>query len=128
MIIRKALCLVAAAAAIAAAAGVGVVALAFALYALVEPRLGSAGAGAVVAAAAAALMLILGLIAALQLRAPKRKQAEPDLLQRVIGMARDKPVIVAAAALAAGFFVVKNPQALVAIALALLEPKGGKKA
>ena len=128
MIVRKALCLVAAAAAMAAAAAVGVVALAFCLYALVEPRLGSAGAGAVVAGTAAVLMLIVGLIAALQLRAPKRKQPEPDLLQRVIGMARDKPVIAAAAAIAAGVFVVKNPQALVAIALALLEPKGGKKA
>ena len=128
MIVRKAICLVVAAAAIAAAAGVAVVALAFALYALVEPSLGSAGAAGVVAGAAALLILAVGLIALLMVRPPKRKQPEPDLLQRVIGIARDKPVIAAAAALAAGFFVVKNPQALMAIALALLEPKGGKKA
>ena len=122
--IRKALLIIAAAAAVAAAAGVLVVALAFTLYAVLRDVIGPAGASASVAGAAALLMLILALIVAGKAGAFRR---EPTIGEKAAAFVKEKPLTAAAAALAAGVFAVRNPKALMALALAFLEPKGGRR-
>ena len=118
----KILQLFAAAGAALAAAGVLVVALAFALYALMRDsaNLSAAAAAAVVAGAVAAVFLIL--FAALAIKA-RSKPKEPPVVERLKTIVRERPIMAAGAALAAGVFAVKNPKAILPLILAFLEPK-----
>lgn len=122
--IRKALLAAAAAGAALAAAGVFIVALAYALFAAVLPALGPAGAAAVVAGAAALLLLLAMLILAIKAGVGRR---EPSLGEKLVQFAREKPLVAAAAALAASVFAVRNPSALMGMALAFLEGRSDKK-
>ena len=128
---EKTLMTLAAAAAIAAAAGVAVVAAAFALYALLTPWLGNAGAAALVAACAALLVLLCGLVAAAKAKSRHTSHqkafadAEPDLglVWKIVDMAKQRPLIAAAAALAAGIFAMRNPAMIAALVQAFLAGK-----
>ena len=91
------LLVIAAAAALAAAAAVGVVAAACALYAFLAQYVTPALDYAILTGAVALIFLIVGLVAA------------------------------AAAGLVAAFFATRNPKMLMALVLAFLEPKGGKR-
>jgi hypothetical protein len=131
LIFEKTLMTLAAAAAIAAAAGVAVVAAAFALFALLTPHLGAAGAAALVAACAALLVALAGLVAAAKAKS-RRGQAQSDfadsgdmhgLLARVMEMAKQRPLIAAAAAMAAGVFALRNPALIAVVIKAFLDPK-----
>ena len=124
MIVKKILLLMAAAGAFLAAGVAIVVALALALYALIEPLIGPAGAAASVAGVAALLLILTGLSAAGVLRIGRR---EPSMAERVAEMIRDKPLSALAAAAAAGFFAMRNPQVLAELLKILLEPKKGKR-
>lgn len=118
----------AAAGAAASAAGVVVVALAFALYALAKDYVGAAGASAITALVFA---VVMGLGAALMSSRAKGGKAKPKkgrqtdhagprtLLERAMDTARERPVIAAAGALAAGLLALRNP-ALVATAIGLI--------
>lgn len=121
--IKKALLTAAAAGAALAAGGVFVVALAYALFALVRPGLGPAGAAAVVAGAAALLLVIFMLVLAIKAGLRRR---EPSLGEKAVQFAREKPLVAAAAALAAGIFAIRNPSALMAVVLAFLEGRSDK--
>ena len=130
MIFEKLLMTLAAAAAIAATAGVAVVAAAFALYALLEPSLGPAGAAAAVAAGAALLIALAGLIAAAKAKSRPSNQgfggaqsADLSLIWKVVDMAKQRPLIAASIALAAGVFVLRNPSMVAAVIKAMLEPR-----
>lgn len=112
MILRKALSLVAAISAMAAAAAVCVVAAAFALYALLREALTPAGAAAVVALLAAALAAIIALVAVLKIRFKPKKREEESLTGRLIELARERPIIAAGAAAAAGLVILRNPGVL----------------
>ena len=115
-----------AASVLAVSAGVLVVAAAYALFALVREPLGSAGAAAVVVLAAAVLMAVVGMTFALLAKPPKRPKAgaEPDSLQKLIAMAKDRPIISVGALIAAATLAIRNP-ALVAIVVKMfLDPKG----
>jgi hypothetical protein len=111
-------------AAMASAAAVVVVAAAFALYALVREPLGAAGAAAVVVLAAALLIGLLGLIMALLARSPKPKPGrKPDQtpLDRIIEMARERPIVSVGAILGAAVVAMRNPAVLALVVKAVLD-------
>lgn len=110
--------------AVAAATATSVVAAAFALFAVLEEPLGRAGASAVVALAFAVIAGLLGLI--LHLSANHREDHKPEehggLTERLIDMAREKPLLSAGAAVAAGLIALRNP-ALVGVILSAVMKK-----
>lgn len=117
--IKSALTLAAAFAAMAAAAGVCVVALAYALYAVAREYLSAAGASAVVAGVAALLIVALAILV-LRKANPKslRKAAgseEPTLASRLIELARERPLVAGAGAVAAALVIARNPRLVTTI-------------
>jgi hypothetical protein len=125
----RALMAVAAAAAIAAAAAVSVAAAAFALYAAMTPLVGPAWAAAIVAAVAAVLVLIAGLVARSRADGDHRRHdAGPDasMVQRLVEMARDHPMIATGVALGAGVYALRNPKLVAAVVAAFMEGRNSK--
>jgi len=121
LIVRKALALVAAIAAMAAAAAVCVVAAAFALYALVRIWLGPAAGAAAVAIVAALLALVLAVVAFRKVQPGRRRRSDDEsMAARLIELARDKPIIAAGAAVAAGLILVRNPGVVGAVVSAAM--------
>lgn len=123
MILKKALSLIAAVAAMAAAAAVCVVAAAFALYALARYYLGPAGAAAVIAVVAAVLAVVLALVLLRKIKGPsgrRRRDEEQSFANRLIDLAREKPIIAAGAAAAAGLVLLRNPGVVSALATTML--------
>ena len=115
-------------AALSAAAAVVVVALAFALYAALAPAWGPALAGAGVAGAAALLILIGGLVALSVAKGPRKPlDAKPDLPTRLIDLARDKPMVAAAALVAAGLVAVRSPQVTATVISSFLASRAAAK-
>jgi O-antigen ligase len=112
------------AAILAVAAGVMVAAAAFALYALVRAPLGAAGAAGVVALAAAILIGIVGLIFALLANGPKRPPAaeDQDLLQRLIALAKERPIISTGALIGFVTLAIRNPALIAIVVKAFLDP------
>ena len=125
MILKRLFALAAAVAAVAAAVVVCIVAAAFALYALARLWLTSAGAGAVVALAFAA-------VAAAVAYAATRKVPPPDaaedvsLVERLVEMAKARPLIAAGAAAALVTVLVRNPSVLTAIVGAVMSGTAAK--
>jgi hypothetical protein len=112
LILKTALRLTAAIASMAAAAAVCVIAAAFALYAVARDPLGPAGAAAVVAVTAAVLVGLIAL-ALLWRAAPKPvKREDLPLSVRLMDLARERPLIAAGAAVAAGVVLLRNPKLL----------------
>jgi len=128
---ERTLMAVAAAAAIAAAAAVGVFSAFFALYALVEPHLGAPGAAAVVAASAAILVALAGLIAARKADGDKRNMAAaaPDatMVDTILSLARERPLLASGAAVAAGLYALRNPQLIAAVLRAFVDKPSNPK-
>lgn len=130
MIFRRLLLALVAAATFATGAAVAVVALAFALYALAEPRLGRPGAAAVVALATAVPMMIGGLLMA---RAGRKKppiaaaSSPMGLIEKAIGFLQEKPVMAAAAAVAAGILAIRDPTYLGAVLRAFMDGNPPRK-
>lgn len=111
MIVKKLVFGLAAAFALAAAAGVTVVAAAFALFAVLRDTLGPAGAAGVVAGVAALLIAIIALVLALMARGPTVKKGEDtSFASRALVLAREKPLLGAAALGAGAFLLAKNPK------------------
>lgn len=123
---ERTLMALAAAAAIAAAAAVGVFAAFFALYALVEPHLGAPGAAAIVSAAAAILVAVAGMIAARKVEGDRRDTATattPDagLVDTILTLVRERPLLASGAAVAAGIYALRNPQLIAAVLRAFMD-------
>jgi ABC-type nickel/cobalt efflux system permease component RcnA len=115
LIVRKALSLIAAIAAMAAAAAVCVVAAAYALYAFLRYYLDPAWASAAIAIGFAVIAVVLAWLAFRKTRPESFRRArdeDPSLAAKLIELAREKPLIAAAAAAAAGFVVLRNPRVL----------------
>lgn len=129
--IKKALWALIAAAAIAAAASVAVVAAAFALYALLAERLGPAGAAASVAGLAALLVAIGALVAALRARGPRHDPMDlhhdESLSGRLLGLARQRPILAGVAAVAIGVIAFRNPKIVTALVTGMLAGKASPK-
>jgi hypothetical protein len=124
-ILRKVIVAVICASMLAAAAGVMVVSVAVALYGVLVPYLGAPGAAATIGAAAGLLMLGVGLVLERWILKPGRQtpEDEQDLLQRLIGMAQEKPLIALGALIGAVFLAIRNPALTAVVVKAFLDPK-----
>jgi hypothetical protein len=118
--LKKALALVAAIAAMAAAAAVCVVAAAFALYALVRTYLGPAAGAAAIAVVFALLAAILAWVSFRKVRPKYDRREDQPLSTRLIDLAREKPIIAAGAAAAAGFVLLRNPTVVASLVSAAM--------
>jgi hypothetical protein len=126
VILQRVLMAIAAAAALSAAAVIAMVALAFAVYGFLEPHFGSADASAGVAALYAFLIGFGGFMAARGVTGPVRRRPKGDgealgLTDRLMDLARDKPLAAIGVALAIGVILVRSPKSLAAIARAFFE-------
>lgn len=137
-IIRKVIISLIAGAMLAVSAGVLVVSAAFALFALLRQYVGGPGAGALVALAAAVLMAVMAFGFEAWAQSAKKKgggqgrtseSGDGDLLQRLMGLAQDKPIIAAGAVVGAIFLAIRNPALTAVVVKAFLDPKpkAGKK-
>lgn len=129
---ERTLMALAAAAAIAAAAAVGVFSAFFALYALVEPHLGAPGAAAVVAASAAILVALAGMVAARKADNGERRHAAaatPDatMVDTILSLVRERPLLASGAAVAAGIYALRNPQLIAAVLRAFMDKPSNPK-
>jgi hypothetical protein len=119
LILQRLFALAAAVAAVAAAAVVCVIAAAFALYALARLWLTPAGAGAVVALAFATVAAAVAVVATRKVPPPETAEEAP-LAERLIQMAKARPLMSAGAAAALVTVLVRNPAVLSAIVSAVI--------
>lgn len=89
----------------------------YAVYALAEAYLGPAGGAAVVAGVFALLALVVAVEAT---RKAIPKSADAGLADRVIGLAKDRPLIAVAVAAAIGVVLFRNPAVVGAIVSAFV--------
>lgn len=121
----------AAAASIAAAAAVSVVAASFALYAALKPLIGEAGGAAAVAVVFALGAWIGAALLNRRVETKPRRQEEhaspvEALTDRMGDLVRERPLMAAAAALAGGFIIVRNPALATIVAAALGGRQSGR--
>jgi hypothetical protein len=128
--LEKTLAAVAGLIVLAALIFVAVLAGAYALYAGLEPPLGKAGAAAIVAGLFALLAGIAIAVVALRGdRGHKDRDGDghPDFsfVERILEMAKDRPLLSVAALVAGGVILFRNPAMVATIAAAFLDkPKG----
>ncbi len=123
---ERTLMAVAAGAAIAAAAAAGVFSAFFALFAFIQPHVGTAGAAAIIAGCSALIVLLAGFMAARKAEGERRSAAsasQPDasLIETIMGVVRDRPLLSAGAAVAAGIYALRNPQLAAAVVRAFMD-------
>ena len=129
MNLRRILFLAAALAAIAAAACVCVVALSFAVYAVADIWLSTAGAAAVVAGVFALFAVSIAAMAtrkAVPKAASSSKTGDENLLDKVMGLARERPLVAVAAATVAGVVLFRNPAVVAAVVTAFVSGGAAK--
>ena len=129
MNLRRILLLAAALGAIAAAACVCVVALSFAVYAVADIWLSPAGSAAVVAAIFALIAVVIAIVAtgkAVPKAALAAKPSDASLLDKVVGLARERPLVAVAAATVAGVVLFRNPAVVAAIVTAFVSGGAAK--
>lgn len=127
--IKKLLLGVVATFALGAAAATAVVAAAFGLYALFRTPLGEAGAAGAVAAIAALVAAIGGVILIGAVKGSRRRPPpEPTLIDKLGDIVRERPIVAAIGALAAGLIALRNPQAAAGIVSAFFAGKAADKA
>ncbi len=129
IVARKAMMLVGAAAALAACAVTAVVALAFTVYALLREVVGPAGAAACVVGVVCVIAGLAAFIAYRQVGPPRRLSRDSvsspprmSTVDRIAQAVRDRPIIAAGAALAAGLMALRNPVLVAAVVRALTQP------
>ena len=129
---ERTLMALAAGAAVAAAAAVGVFAAFFALFAFLEPFVGTAGAAAIISGVSALAVAIAGFIAARRAEGDRKAAAAriPDapLIEMILALVRDKPLLSAGAAVAAGVYALRNPQLIAAVIRAFMDKPPADKA
>lgn len=120
-------------AAVVTATAVSLVAGAFALYAVLEPSLGRAGAAAIVATAFALFVMIGLLIALLATRrgGSRREHAahghDGGFAERLIDIVKAKPILSAAAAVAGGLLIIRNPVLVGVLVKAFMDSKSAPR-
>ncbi|MEW5684738.1 MAG: hypothetical protein AB1942_07455 [Pseudomonadota bacterium] len=132
---RKILSLVAAFAAVATATAVVVVASSYGVYAVAERWLGPAGAAAVVAGVYALIAVVVAFLATRKAAPPKRAAGAPPadeaVVDRLISIAKERPIIAlgaaAAATAAAVAVLVRNPALVTAVVSAFLAGNSSAK-
>jgi hypothetical protein len=132
LILEKTLMALVAGAAVVTATAVSVVALAFALYAALEGPVGPAGSAALVGVVGVVLLALVGLIAANRGRGHGRhhghgSEHDQGLAERLIDIVKERPLVSAAAAVAAGVLAMRNPALVGVILTAFLGRKDDDK-
>ena len=127
MIMRRVIAGAAAAGAAEAAAAALVVALVYALFALFRTWVGPSGAAAGVALVIA---ILFGVALLVLLRRsggppkPKRNEVVSGApLDRILAVARERPIVAAAAAISAGLIAIRNPALLTILTRTFVDPK-----
>lgn len=106
---------------------VAIVAAAFALYAALDPALGRAGAAAIVAGLFGLLAGVAIAVVALGGHGHKDHDRDGDgapdygLVERLLEMAKDRPLLSVAALVAGGVILFRNPAMVATIAAAFLD-------
>lgn len=122
----------AAGAAIAAAAAVGVFSAFFALFAFIQPFVGTAGAAAIISGVSALAVAIAGVIAARKAQGDRKAAAaqttDASLIEIILSVVRDRPLLSAGAAVAAGIYALRNPQLAAAVIRAFMDRSPANKA
>ena len=128
MILGRTLTAVTALVILATATGLCIVAASAALFWLLEPLVGRAGAAALLAGVLALVVSVSVLVVAGRGHSPRHR---PDVsaaagldfafVDRVIEMAKDRPLLSIGAALAAGLIIVRNPALVATIVAAFME-------
>ncbi|MBX3483632.1 hypothetical protein [Phenylobacterium sp.] len=128
--IRRILRLAAAIAAVAAAAAVVVVAASYAVYALALTWLTPAAAAAAVAGVFAVIAVVVAWVVARPVTPPPKKPGAPQddatLADRLIGMAKERPLMALGAAAAATFVLIRNPAVVTAVVSAFMAGNASK--
>ena len=132
-ILKRVLSGAAAAGAIFACAAVVVIAASFSLYALVKDWLGAPAASAIVALVFALIAGVAFLVAmsgtkskpAKGAHKPKKGDPAPEAspMDRIIDLARERPVVAAGAAVAAGLMALRNPLIVTTLISSLTKPR-----
>ena len=129
MTLKRILNLAAALTAVAAAAAVVVIAASFAVYALAKPYLGEAGAAAVVAGVFALIAVIVAWLATRKVT-PKAKRGgkvdDQSVIDRLIDMAKERPLIALGATAAAVTVMLRNPAVITAVISAFVAGNASK--
>jgi len=125
--LNRILSIVVAAVAVAAAVSVSLVAAAFALYALVVQWLGPIGGAALVAGVFALIALFSAAVAVGKIR-PRRgvPAPPPSPAEKIMGIARERPILATGAAVLAGIVLMRNPAIATALVSAFLAGGGAK--
>jgi hypothetical protein len=129
--IRRLLRVVAAIAAIAAAVVVVVMAAALTLYAVAKPYLGEAGAAGTVAGVFALIAVIVAWIVSRKAAPPEKTKAhkneDASVVDRLIVMAKERPLIALGATAAAAVVLLRNPAVITAVVSAFVAGNASKK-
>ena len=128
MNLQRILYLAAAIAGVAAAAAVCVVAAAYAVYALAALWLTPAGAAAVVAAVFALIAVTAAWLATRKVvsKTSKDAAAPESPIERVISLAKERPIVALGVGAVAAFVLVRNPAILSAILSGVLAGNAAK--
>jgi len=122
---ERTLMAVAAGAAIAAAAAAGVFSAFFALFAFIQPFVGTPGAAAIIAGCSALVVAVAGFAAARKAEGDRKPGAAPvadaTLIDTIMTVVRDRPLLSAGAAVAAGIYALRNPQLAAAVIRAFMD-------
>ena len=127
MIVGRTIAAVTAAVALATATMLCVLAASLALFWVLEPLVGRAGAAALLAGLLALIVAIAVLIAVSRPSHHPHKHARLDdhtdfsFVDRIIDMAKDRPLLSLGAALAAGLIAVRNPALVAPIMAAFMD-------
>jgi hypothetical protein len=127
LIIGRTIAAVTAAVALATATMLCVLAASLALFWFLEPLVGRAGAAALLAGGLALIVAIAVLIAVSRSghhsHHHAREEAHTDFsfVDRIIDMAKDRPLLSLGAALAAGLIAVRNPALVATVMAAFME-------
>ena len=94
---------------------------------MLEVSLGRPGAAAAVALAFALIAALIGFGVAMAAKGRvRRPPPEPSMAERISQMARERPILAAGGALAAGLIALKNPQVIASIVGAVLAARADK--
>jgi len=127
--LKRILNLAAAIAAVAAAVAVCVVAAAYAVYAVADTWLTPAGAAAVVAGVFALVAVVAAWLATRKVtpRTPKGAAEPAAPIDRIIGLAKERPLLALGVGAAAAFVLVRNPAVVTAVVSAFMAGNASKR-
>jgi hypothetical protein len=126
LILGRTLAAVTAAVALATATVLCVAAAACALFWVLEPLVGRAGAAALLAGVLALIVALCVLIAVSRPNHSSQHASQPGhtdfaFVDRIIDMAKDRPILSIGAALAAGLIAIRNPALVATIVAAFMD-------